>query len=125
MPDRAIIPLVTAAMGGFICGLVAAALQLTGAAAFAVGFAGAIICVGAGSASAVKAPGVHEDRFIVGALRAALAAALFSFIYVALLAFLRDGSILLALVFLVIGGLFAGLLTEIRVRNPPDRSVTQ
>ena len=121
MTDRALIPLATAGMFGFLAGLLAAVLQLTGGQAFAVGAAAA----GAAALAAIgSVAGVHADAgeiTIVAVLRAGLAAALAVFIFLGMLAFLRDGQILLAFLLWIVAGVLAGLLAQLHVRDRAER----
>jgi hypothetical protein len=117
MADRAIIPLLPALAIGFICGIVASALLLKDGGTWAVGIVGAI-AVGLIASSSVF--GVKSDtgeKAIVAALRAACAMALFAGVYLFILAFLRNGKPLMALVWLVFAFAFAMVLTRLRVRD--------
>jgi hypothetical protein len=117
MPDRAIIPLLPALAIGFICGIVASALLLSDGGTWAVGIVGAIAVAVIASSSVF---GVSSDRgeiAIVAVLRAASAAALFASVYLFILAFLRNGKPLLAIVWLVLAFAFAMILTRLRVRD--------
>ena len=117
MPDRAIIPLLPALALGFICGIIAAALQLKTGAAWAVGIAGAVFVAIIASSSVFGAGSDTGEKAIVAALRAASAMALFACMYLFIQAFLRNGSIGMALVWLVLAFAFAMVLTRLRVRD--------
>jgi hypothetical protein len=117
MPDRAIIPLLPALAIGFICGIVSSALLLKDGGTWAIGVVGAI-AVGAIASTSVF--GVGSDRgekAIVAALRAATAMGLFAAVYLFILAFLRNGKPLMAIVWLVMAFAFAMVLTRLRVRD--------
>ena len=117
MPDRAIIPLLPALALGFICGIIAAALQLKTGPAWGVGIAGAIL-VGIIASSSVFGVGSDKgEKAIVAALRAASAMALFASVYLFIQAFLRSGDIFMALLWLVLAFAFAMVLTRLRVRD--------
>src|SRR5215210_833203 len=91
MPDRALLPLIAATAGGFMAGVITAVTQTYSPATVVIGLivgAGVAIC---GFVSVVKAEGEESERWIVGALRGAVAAACFGFIYVGILTAVRDG----------------------------------
>jgi hypothetical protein len=117
MPDRAIIPLLPALAIGFICGIVASALLLGDAGTWAVGIAGAIFVGIIASSSVFGASSDTGEKAIVAALRAASAMALFASVYLFILAFLRNGKPLMAIVWLVLAFAFAMVLTRLRVRD--------
>ncbi|MBI5105087.1 MAG: hypothetical protein HZB46_08915, partial [Solirubrobacterales bacterium] len=96
MSDRAMIPLAIAGMLGFICGLLASVLQLTGGSAVTVGLIAAVVSAGAALASIVGVRAERGEITIVALLRAGLAATLAVFLYAGMLAFLRDGKPLIA-----------------------------
>jgi hypothetical protein len=117
MPDRAIIPLLPALAIGFICGIVSSALLLKDGGTWAVGIAGAV-AVGAIASSSIL--GVRSDpgeKAVVAVLRALSAMALFAAVYLFILAFLRNGKPLMAIVWLVMAFAFAMVLTRLRVRD--------
>jgi hypothetical protein len=116
VPDRAIIPLFVAGAAGFLCGVIAAVTEMYGGGALALGVIVGLGVFAAGVASVVKTPGEERERWIVGALRGLVAAALFGFLYVGLFHALRDGSILGVLA-MGVAGFFALLLTRFRVRD--------
>jgi hypothetical protein len=116
MPDRALIALIPALTGGFIAGATVAITQQYGATVLIVGLAVGVLVAAAGFVSVVKAPGEESERWIVGALRAATAAATFGFLYAGILYAVRDGSPV-GLLWLVLAGVFAALLTRFRVRE--------
>jgi uncharacterized membrane protein HdeD (DUF308 family) len=116
MPDRAIVPLMTAGAAGFITGVIAAVEEMSGSSALLLGLiVGALVAL-SGALSVVKTPGEESERWVVGALRALLAAAAFACLYAGLLKMLRDGSIL-GIALIIIAALFAGILTRLRVRD--------
>ena len=116
MPDPAIIPLLPPVSLGFICGIIAATLQLESGAKMLVALAGAAAVIFAGVSSVFGTRGETADKATVAALRAACAVGLFLCIYLFILGFLGDGS-MAALVWLPIA-LACGLaLTRFRVRG--------
>jgi hypothetical protein len=117
MPDRAIISLLPALSAGFICGIIASALILGAGGTLAVGIAGGLLVAAAAGSSVFGVRGDTGEKAIVSALRAACAVALFACVYLFILGFLRDGKPVVALVWLVLGGCFAGVITRLRVRE--------
>lgn len=115
MPDRAIIPLTIAIMGGFFCGLVGSVLILDDGSILAIAVAGTIASVLAGAVSVLGVEG--RGHVGVAILRAFYAALLFLAIDLGLVEFLRNGSFGLALVLWIAGGLAAGMLIAPRVRS--------
>jgi len=116
MPERAIIPFITATAGGFMAGLFTAVTQTYSPLAVYIGLAVGLVVFGTGFLSVIKADGEESERWIVGAMRGAVAAACFGFLFAGLLVAVRDGKPL-GLLFLILAGLFAGLLTRFRVRD--------
>ena len=116
MPDRAIIPLLPALALGFICGMVASALLLEDGATLAVGIAGAVGTAFFATSSVFGVKGEAGEKAIVAALRVACALGLFACIYLFMLAFLREGSVM-ALVWVPLAAVFGLLLARMRVRN--------
>jgi hypothetical protein len=116
MPDRALIPLIAALASGFITGVITAVTQTYSPTTLVVGLIVGALVAATGLISVVRAEGEESERWIVGALRGAVAAATFGFLYVGLLVAVRDGSGL-GLVFLVLAVAFAVLLTRFRVRD--------
>jgi hypothetical protein len=116
VPDRAIIPLLPALSIGFIAGIIAAALQLTGGATLAVGIAGGVLVALAAVSSVFGVGGDTGEKTIVAALRAACAVALFACMFLFIQGFLREGSAS-SLVWLVLGIVIAVVLTQLRVRD--------
>jgi hypothetical protein len=116
MPDRAIIPLTVAVMGGFFCGLVGSVLLMQDPAILAIAIAGTAAAALAGAVSVVGVPG--RGHASVAILRALYAALLFLAIDLGLVQFLRNGSFLYALVLWIGGALAAGMLVTPRVRDP-------
>jgi hypothetical protein len=115
MPDRAIIPLTIAVMGGFFCGLVGSVLLLADGPILAIAVVGALAATAAGLVSVIGVPG--EGHATVAILRAFYAALLFLAVDLGLVEFLRNGSFGLALVLWIGGGLAAGMLVTPRVRS--------
>jgi hypothetical protein len=116
MPDRALIPLIAALAGGFIAGACTAVTQVYSPEAWYIGVPVAVLVAITGFVSVIKTPGEESERWIVGALRAAIAVACFGFLYAGILVAVRDGSPL-GLLWLVFAGGFAVLLTRFRVRE--------
>jgi len=117
VPDRAIIPLVCGGSAGFLCGLIGAALEMTGGSAVALALVAGAFAAAAGIASTVGVPGPERERRTVMAFRAALAAAFAICLFFGMLTFLRDAKLLVAIVLFLCGGFFAYCLTQIRVRT--------
>jgi uncharacterized membrane protein HdeD (DUF308 family) len=116
MPDRAIIPLMTAGAAGFITGVIAAVEEMSGSSAVVLGLIVGVFVALSGALSVVRAPGEESERWVVGLLRGLLAVAAFACLYAGLLKTLRDGSIL-GIVLIVFAAVFAGILTRLRVRD--------
>jgi hypothetical protein len=117
MPDRAIIPLLPALALGFICGIIASALLLKTGGSVAVGIAGGVAVAAIASSSVLGVGSDKGEKAIVAALRAACAVGVFAAVYLFILAFLRNGEPVLALVWLVMAFAFAMVLTRLRVRD--------
>jgi hypothetical protein len=115
MPDRAVIPLAVATMLGFLLGLMASVLQLTGGPSAAVAVVGCIGAALAAGASVLGCPGDPGERRVVGFLRALFACLLFLGLFLGMQSYLRDGRVILALVELAAAGLAAGMLAQPRV----------
>jgi hypothetical protein len=115
MPDRAIIPLTIAVMGGFFCGLVGSVLILDDGAILAIAVVGTLAAVLAGGVSVLGVEG--RGHVTVAILRMFYAALLFLAIDLGLVEFLRNGSFGLALVLWIAGGLAAAMLVAPRVRS--------
>jgi hypothetical protein len=116
MPDRAIIPLTVAVMGGFFCGLVGSVLLLQDGPIATIAIAGAVATVLAAGASVLGVPG--DGHLTVAIMRMFYGACPFLAIDLGLVQFLRNGSFALALVLWIAGGLAAAMLAAPRVRSP-------
>ena len=116
MPDRAIIPVFTAVAGGFLAGVMTAVTQTYAPAAVVIGLVVGFAAFASGFVSVIKAPGEESERWIVGAIRGAVAAACSGFLYTGLLVAVRDGRPL-GILWLALAAVFAGLLTRFRVRD--------
>ena len=116
MPDRALIPLIAALAGGFIGGTCSAVMQMYSPELWYIGIPIAVLVAIAGFASVIQTEGEESERWIVGALRAAVAVACFAFLFAGILLTVRDGSPL-GLVWLLFAGGFAALLIRFRVRD--------
>ena len=116
MPGRAIIPLFAAVATDFIGGTIGAVTQTFSPGSVIIGLVLGALVFGSGFVSFIKAPGEESERWIVGAMRGACAAACFGFLFAGLLAALRDGK-LLGLVWLALAVFFGVLLTQFRVRD--------
>ena len=117
MPDRAIVPLVCGGSAGFLCGLIASVLEMSGGAAVVLALVAGAFAALAGAASTIGVPGPEQERRTVMAFRAALAAAFAVCLFFGMLTFLRDAKLLVAIVLFAAGGFFAYCLTQIRVRT--------
>jgi thiamine transporter ThiT len=118
VPDRAIVPLVCGGSAGFLCGLIASVLEMSGGQTIVMAIVSGAFAALAGAASTL---GVHADereRRIVMAFRAALAAAFAACLFFGMLTFLRDAKLIVAILLFACGGFFAYCLTQIRVRTP-------
>ena len=116
MPDRAIIPLLPALALGFICGIVASALLLGDTGTLAVGVVGAIATAIFAGSSVFGVKGDQGEKAIVAALRTACAIGLYACVYLFMLGFLREGS-LVAVVWIPLAIVFALLIGRLRVRD--------
>ena len=116
MPDRAIIPSLAAVTGGFLAGTMTAVTQTYSPKSVIIGVIVGAVVFASGFISVIKAEGEESERWIVGAMRGACAAACFGFLFAGLLAALRDGK-LLGLVWLALAVFFGVLLTQFRVRD--------
>ncbi len=123
MPDRAIVPLSPAVAGGFIVGLIAAVLQLSRGPMLILLAVGAAATFAAGAVSVGGTRGGGGEKLVVGLLRAGLGAGVFALIYVAMIRFLRDGELLLALGLFAVAIVCAYPLTRMRVH--PDTAPRQ
>jgi hypothetical protein len=116
MPDRAIIPFTVATMGGFVCGLIGAVLELQNGPIATIAVFGALATALAAAASVLGVPG--EDHVSVGILRVFYGVLLFVAIDFGLVKFLRDGQFGVAMVLWIGGALAAGMLATPRVKDP-------
>jgi hypothetical protein len=120
VPDRAVIALLPTFVFAFICGVIGAAYEMHGSAAFWLGFVGAMFALVAGLISTFRAEGDRGERRIVGALRGALDIAIFAAVYVGLLEFLRDAKPVIGVLLLLIAGACALALARLRVRDAAE-----
>ena len=116
MPDRAIIPLFAAVATDFIGGTIGAVTQTFSPGSVIIGLVLGALVFGSGFVSVIKAPGEESERWIVGAMRGACAAACFGFLFAGILTAVRDGKGL-GLLWLALAAIFAVLLTRFRVRD--------
>jgi hypothetical protein len=117
MPDRAIVPLVCGGSAGFLCGLMASVLEMTGGGAIVIALVAAAFAALAGAASTIGTEGdEHELRVVMG-LRAALAAGYAICLFFGMVTFLRDAKLVVAVLLLALGGFLAYCLTQINVRR--------
>jgi hypothetical protein len=116
MPDRAIIPSLAATIGGFIGGLITAVTQTYAPQSVVIGLVIGFFVFASGFISVIKAPGEESERWIVGALRGAVAVAFFGFLFAGILTAVRDGK-MLGVFWLVLAAFFGVLLTRFRVRD--------
>jgi hypothetical protein len=117
VPDRAIVPLVCGGSAGFLCGLMAAVLELAGGSANVLALVAGAFAALAGAASTIGVQADTRERRTVMAFRAALGAAFAISLYFGMLTFLRDAKLLVAIVLFAVGGFFAYCLTQISVRT--------
>lgn len=117
MPERAVIPLMVAVSAAFIAGVIAAVLQLHGGAAVLLGLAAGAVVLVAGVSSVAGGDAPERDKNLIGALRGGLGVGLFVFVYVGTLAFLRDGSVGVALLCYLLAGAYGLLITRVRWRS--------
>jgi hypothetical protein len=118
VPDRAIIPLVCGGSAGFLCGLIASVLEMTGGATVIMALVAGAFAALAGAASTIGTPGEQDERRIVMGFRATLAAAFAVCLFFGMLTFLRDAKLIAAILLFAFGGFFAYCLTQISVRRP-------
>ena len=116
MPDRAIIPLSIAVMGGFFAGLIGSVLLMQDGPIATIAIFGAAATALAGAASVLGVPG--RGHVTVAILRAFYGALLFLAIDLGLVQFLRNGSFIYALVLWIAGVAAAAMLVAPRVRDP-------
>jgi ABC-type nickel/cobalt efflux system permease component RcnA len=117
MPDRAIVPLVCGGSAGFLCGLIASVLEMSGGSAIVLAAVAGAFAAAAGAASTLGVPAQEHERRTVMAFRAALAAAFAVCLYFGMLTFLRDAQLIVAVLLFAFGGFFAYCLTQISVRR--------
>jgi hypothetical protein len=116
VPDRAIIAILPAVSLGFIGGLISTMLQLQGGATLAIGLAGAALVMLAAGSSVFGVKGEQGEKAIVGVLRGGCAVGLYGAMFMFILSFL-EGSVVAALLWALLGFAFAGVLTQLRVRE--------
>jgi hypothetical protein len=119
MNDRAVIPLAVAGAAGFLAGLIASALQIG---LLALGIAGAVSCAVVGAATLSHCRASEAERDEVALIRATGSALLFLAVYVAITAFLRDGSLLVMLIALAVAAYLALALARVTARRTPGRT---
>ena len=117
MPDRAIVPLVCGGSAGFLCGLVASVLEMTGGPMIVVMIAAAVFAALAGAASTLGTEGDEHERRVVMGFRAALAAGYAVCLFFGMVTFLRDAQLIVAILLFALGGFLAYCLTQISVRR--------
>jgi Kef-type K+ transport system membrane component KefB len=122
MQERAIIPLLPAVTLAFICGVIGAAIQLTGSSRVWLALVGAVIVGATAASSVLRDKGEAQERTIVAVLRSLLAVAVFGLVYFALLTLLADGNVVLFLLFTLLAGGCALILTQQRVSRPASQS---
>jgi hypothetical protein len=116
MPDRAIIPFFTALAAGFIAGTITAVTQTYSPLSRMIGLIVGLVVFATGFISVIKAPGEESERWIVGAMRGAVAAACFGFLFAGILVAVRDGKPL-GILWFFLAAVFGVLLTRFRVRD--------
>jgi Na+/melibiose symporter-like transporter len=112
MPDRAVIPLVCAVSLGFLAGLAAAVFEMTGGQAAGLAVPAALLVALAGAASVIGAPLERPALVRLAARRALLGAAVFTAIFLAMIAFLKSGHVLLTIVWAIVAGVCCGGLVK-------------
>jgi hypothetical protein len=116
MPDRAIIPTLAAVAAGFLAGIMTAVTQTYSPKSLIIGVIVGFVVFATGFVSVIKARGEESERWIVGAIRGAVAAACFGFLFAGILIAVRDGK-MLGIIFLILAVGFGLLLTRFRVRD--------
>ena len=116
MPDRAIIPIIAAIVGGFMAGTITAVTQTYNPKATEIAVIVGVVVFISGFVSVIKAPGEERERWIVGALRGAVAAACFGFLFAGIIFAVQDGQ-MVGILWFAIAAFFAVLLTRFRVRD--------
>jgi hypothetical protein len=117
MPDRAIIPLLPAVSLGFICGIIVSTLQMQDGPTMGVALVGGVLTAIAALSSVLGVGGERSEKIVVGVLRAACAVGLFLSIFLFILTFLRDASILGSLIWIPLALAFALVIARMRVRD--------
>jgi len=118
VPDRAILPLAVALMGGFTVGMIDAILQKQGASVVTLAVIGAVASAAAGAVSVIGVRGRGKPS--VALLRAFYGAALFLCVNLGIQAFMRDANFPVMII-LFIGAVVAGLmLAAPRADTTPD-----
>jgi hypothetical protein len=117
MPDRAIVPLVCGGSAGFLCGLMASVLEMTGGGALVIALVAAAFAALAGAASTIGTEGDEHERRVVTGFRAALAAGYAICLFFGMVTFLRDAQLIVAVLLFALGGFLAYCLTQISVRR--------
>src|SRR3954465_14613081 len=112
MPDRAIIPALATAMAGFIGGTITAVTQTYSPQSVIIGVILGFAVFASGFVSVIKAAGEESERWIVGAIRGAVGAACFGFLFAGILTAVRDGKPL-GLLWFVLAAVFAALLPRL------------
>jgi uncharacterized membrane protein HdeD (DUF308 family) len=120
MSDRLLIPFAIPLTLAFIGGVIVSVLQLSHGATVTLGIVCGLVSLLSGVLSAVRANTTSEERKMVGLLRAGLGLGLFVFLYLATLSLLRDGKIVLAVIFLILAGVCAGLLSRMQMLTRRD-----
>ena len=117
MPDRAIVPLVCGGSAGFLCGLMASVLEITGGGVIVIALVAAACAALAGAASTLGTDGDEHERRVVMGFRAALAAGYAVCLFFGMVTFLRDAQLIVAVLLFALGGFLAYCLTQISVRR--------
>jgi len=116
VPDRAIIPTLAAVTGGFLAGIMTAVTQTYSPGSAVIGLIVGFAVFATGFVSVIKAEGEESERWIVGAVRGAVAATCFGFLFAGILVAVRDGKPL-GVAFFLLAAVFGLLLTRFRVRD--------
>jgi drug/metabolite transporter (DMT)-like permease len=117
MSDRLLLPLAIPLTLGFIGGVIVSVLQLGHGATVWLGIVCGLVSLVAGAITAARADTTSQERNTTALLRSGLALGLFLFLYIATLSLLRDGKIVIAVIFLLLAGGYALLLSRMGMLN--------
>ena len=115
MSDRLVIPLAIPLTLGFIGGVIVSVLQLSRGSTVVLGIVCGAVALVSGALTAARTDTIPGERKTGAFLRSGLALGLFFFLYIATLSLLRDGKIVLAVLFLLLAAGYGMLLTRLKV----------